>query len=127
MTPVRVPSAALVLAAAIFTCGPASAANDSPATTALPAVPAHAASTAAQPATASDTAPGGDVQASRSARRWDVRVRLDDGRYRGFHQAGGDDPTRDDIGRATSTRERVYAENNRIRAEHRARGRDLYP
>jgi hypothetical protein len=125
MTPVRVPLAALMLAAAIFTCGPASAANDSPATIAPRAVPAHAASTAAR--AASDTAPEGDVQASRSARRWDVRVRLDDGRYRGFHQAGGDDPTRDDIGRATSTRERVYAENNRIRAEHRARGRDLYP
>ena len=47
-----------------------------------------------------------------------MRFRLDDGRYRGFHQNNPDE---------LRTGDAVQAENDRIRAEHRARGRDLYP
>jgi hypothetical protein len=110
----------VALAAALFGSTFALAASDA-AREAVPTPPN------AQATAPSDTSAEGDVQAPRIPRRWDVRMRLDDGRYRGFHQAGGDDPTRDDIGRAESTRDRVYGENNQIRADHRARGRDLYP
>jgi hypothetical protein len=50
--------------------------------------------------------------------RYVMRFRLDDGRYRGFHQDNPDE---------LRTGEAVQGENDRIRAEHRARGRDLYP
>ena len=50
--------------------------------------------------------------------RYVTRFRLDDGRYRGFHQNNPDELRSGDA---------VHAENDRIRAEHRARGRDLYP
>ena len=111
----------VALTVALIACPFAWGANDArqdaspPPTSIAPAVPAPGAATE------------GDTQAPRISRRWDVRMRLDDGRYRGFHQAGGNDITRDDIGRAESTRERIYVENNQIRADHRAHGRDLYP
>lgn len=50
--------------------------------------------------------------------RYVKRFRLDDGRYRGFHQNNPDELRAGDA---------VQAENDRIRAEHRARGRDLSP
>jgi hypothetical protein len=50
--------------------------------------------------------------------RYRMRLRLDDGRYRGFHQNNPDELRSGDA---------VQAENDRIRAEHRARGRDLSP
>jgi hypothetical protein len=118
MIPRQAGPAFVALALALFTAPALRAANDAR----QPAPPP-----AAQASVTTDAAPDADVQAPRISRRWDVRMRLDDGRYRGFHQSGGDDPSRDDIGRADSTRERVYVENNQIRADHRARGRDLYP
>jgi len=111
----------VALAVALLAAPMAWAAKDAPPDAASP--PASA----TPPDPVPDVAVDSDTQAPRNMRRWDARVRLDDGRYRGFHQAGGNDITRDDIGRSESTRDRIIAENNQIRADHRAHGRDLYP
>lgn len=46
------------------------------------------------------------AQGGAAARRWVIRVRLDDGRYQGFHQDGGDE---------LRTGDRVQVEIDRLR------------
>jgi hypothetical protein len=65
-----------------------------------------------------DSAGENDASVRPNPNRYVMRFRLDDGRYRGFHQNNPDELRAGDA---------VQAENDRIRAEHRARGRDLYP
>jgi hypothetical protein len=71
-------------------------------------------------ANAVDTAADNDATpaARPNPNRYVTRFRLDDGRYRGFHQNNPDE---------LRTGDAVQTENDRIRADHRARGRDLYP
>jgi len=64
------------------------------------------------------TANASEEQPVRSAKRYIVRMRLDDGRYRGFRQHGTDELRMDD---------RVIVENDRTQAERRARANgDFY-
>jgi hypothetical protein len=65
-----------------------------------------------------DAAAENDTPDRPNPNRYVMRFRLDDPRYRGFHQNNSDE---------LRTGDAVQAENDRIRAEHRARGRDLYP
>ena len=84
--------------------------------------------TASNPPPASVTAPAtselaaaDDADTARdrpNPKRYELRFRLDDGRYRGFHQDSAED---------LRTGDGLYQENNRIRDDHRARARDLYP
>ena len=67
--------------------------------------------TISEPVNGTATAAEGQQQAPR-AKRYIVRMRLDDGRYRGFRQHGTDELRMDD---------RVIVENDRIQAERRAR------
>ena len=53
-----------------------------------------------------------EQQTVSNTKRYVVRMRLDDGRYRGFRQQGTDELRMDD---------RVIVENDRIQAERRAR------
>ena len=67
--------------------------------------------------TISEPAPGATTAADeqptvRNTKRYVVRMRLDDGRYRGFRQHGTDELRMDD---------RVIVENDRIQAQRRAR------
>ena len=74
----------------------------------------------AELASATDSAADNDATPANrpNPNRYVTRFRLDDGRYRGFHQNNPDELRSGDA---------VQTENDRIRAEHRARGRDLYP
>jgi hypothetical protein len=59
-----------------------------------------------------------EEQPAPRAKRYTIRMRLDDGRYRGFRQHGTDELRTDD---------RVIIENDRIQAERRARANgDFY-
>jgi|SRR5512143_3454343 hypothetical protein len=84
-----------------------------------PAVATPVPGASAPPPVAAASAPEtSDEAPAPRPRGYELRLRLDDGRYRGFHQDNPDE---------LRTGDRVGAESDQIRDEHRARGRDLYP